>query len=55
MEHRTVELKTDLNGITKGTKGTIVFVYSNGVYEVEFLLNGKSFTLTLTDEDLNIL
>lgn len=36
-EHDTVTLKTDINGITKGTKGTIVFDYeSSGMYEVEF-------------------
>lgn len=33
----TVTLKTDINGIKKGTRGTIVFDYeSSGMYEVEF-------------------
>ena len=55
MEHRIIELRNDLNGIPKGTKGAIVFEYSIGVYEVEFLVNGKSVTETLTDEDIILL
>jgi hypothetical protein len=55
MEHKVVEIKSDFNGIPKGTKGTIVFEYSVGVYEVEFMVNGKTVTETLTDEDLIIL
>lgn len=36
-EHDVVVLIKDLNGITKGTRGTIVFDYeSSGMYEVEF-------------------
>lgn len=52
MEHRIVILKEDTNGIPRGTKGTIVFEYSTGVYEVEFIVNGKSVMETLTDEDI---
>jgi hypothetical protein len=53
-EHDVIILKTDTDGIPRGTKGTIVFVYSNGVYEVEFMVNGKSVTETLTDEDVSL-
>ena len=52
MEHEIVELKDETNGIPKGTKGTIVFEYSKGVYEVEFIVNGKSVMEILTDEDI---
>jgi hypothetical protein len=54
MEHTIVILKEDINKIPKGTKGTIIFEYSKGVYEVEFIINGKSVTETLTDEDIEI-
>lgn len=53
MEHKIITLKDDLKGLLKGTKGTIVFEYSTGVYEVEFIVNGKSVTETLTSEDFN--
>ena len=36
-EHDIVVLRTDIDGILKGTKGTIVFDYeSSGMFEVEF-------------------
>ena len=36
-EHDIVVLRTDVDGISKGTRGTIVFDYeSGGMYEVEF-------------------
>ena len=36
-EHDIVVLRTDVDGISKGTRGTIVFDYeSSGIYEVEF-------------------
>jgi hypothetical protein len=54
MEHKIVVLKEDTNGIPKGTKGTIVFEYCIGVYEVEFIVNGKSVIETLTDEDVSL-
>jgi hypothetical protein len=48
-----IVLKTEVNGIPIGTKGTIIFEYSKGVYEVEFIVNGKSITETLVEEDIN--
>jgi hypothetical protein len=39
-EHDVVILKTNVGGIPKGTKGTIVFDYeSGGMFEVEFFDN----------------
>lgn len=35
-EHDAVTLKNDVDNIKKGTKGTIVFDFSNGVFMVEF-------------------
>ena len=55
MEHRIIELKTNINGIPKFAKATIIFEYSKGVYEVEFMVNGESFTFTLTDEDFSFI
>lgn len=53
MLHKIVKLNTnEIKGIPKWTKGTIVFEYSTGVYEVEFMVNGKSVTEVLTDEDI---
>jgi PKD repeat protein len=52
MEHKIVFLNAEINGIPTLTKGTIVFEYSTGVYEVEFTVNGKTVTETLTDEDI---
>jgi hypothetical protein len=52
MEHKIVELNSETNGIPKGTKGTIVFEYSTGVYDVEFIVEGKSVLEVLTDEDV---
>jgi hypothetical protein len=54
MVHKLIVLEKDTNGIPKGTKGTIIFEYSTGVYEVEFIVNDKSVTEILTDEDINI-
>jgi hypothetical protein len=51
-EHKIVVLKTEINGIPTGTTGTIIFEYSKGVYEVEFIINGKSITETLVEEDI---
>jgi len=53
-EHDVIILKNGINGIRTGAKGTIVFVYSIGVYEVEFMVNGKSVTEVLTDEDVSL-
>jgi hypothetical protein len=56
MLHNIVKLNTnDIKGIPIGTKGTIVFEYSTGVYEVEFIINAKPVTETLTDEDIILL
>jgi hypothetical protein len=52
MLHDIVVLKDELDGIPKFAKGTIIFEYSKGVYEVEFMIHDKSYTLTLTDEDI---
>lgn len=38
-EFDNVVLKIDLNKIKKGTKGTIIYDYYDGMYEVEFFDN----------------
>jgi len=46
-EHDVVVLIKDLDGIPKGTKGTIVFDYeSSGMYEVEFF-DEKQITISV--------
>ena len=50
--HDIVTIKIDLPNIPKGTKGTIVYTYAVWVYEVEFIINGKSILETLTSEDI---
>lgn len=51
MEHKIVTLKEDLKGIPAGTKGTIIFEYMTGVYDVEFIVNGESVIEMLTNVD----
>jgi hypothetical protein len=54
MEFQMIVLKTDINGIPKGTKGTIVFDYGRDTYEVEFILDGKSRTETVHENDFSL-
>lgn len=42
-EHDVVVLKTDVDNIPKGTRGTIVFDYEgSGMFEVEFFVDGHN-------------
>ena len=51
MEFQMIVLKTDINGIPKGTKGTIVFDYGRHIFEVEFIVDGKSSTEMVHEND----
>ena len=58
-EHDVVTLKNDKVNILRqnhtipaGTKGTVVYVYSNGSTEVEFIVDGKSFVEFLSKDDI---
>ena len=47
-----VFLKTDLGGVKKGTKGVIVYVYDNDIYEAEFFDNeGNTISCCLVNAD----
>jgi hypothetical protein len=54
MEHQMIVLKTDINGIPQGTKGTIVFDYGRHTFEVEFIINDKSVTETIHEDDFTL-
>jgi hypothetical protein len=54
MEHQIIILKADINGIKTGTKGTIVFDYGRHMFEVEFIINGKSTTEMIHENDFNL-
>jgi hypothetical protein len=45
--HDIIRTKTDLPNIPKWSEGTIIFVYRDGVYEVEFIINGETITETI--------
>jgi hypothetical protein len=49
-----IVLKTDINGIPQGTKGTIVFDYGRHTFEVEFIINDKSVTETIHEDDFTL-
>jgi len=53
--HKMVVLKNDARGIKKGTKGTIVFDYGCRVYEIEFIINGKSVVEKVGKNSIEIL
>lgn len=54
MEGEIVTLKTTLNGIHAGTRGTIIFDYGKEMYEVEFIVNGMSFIESVHSKDLDM-
>jgi hypothetical protein len=54
MEHQMIVLNTDINGIKAGTKGTIVFDYGRRIYEVEFIVNDKSVTELVHENDFSL-
>ena len=55
MELKTVELTTSLDRVKKGATGTILFDYGREVYEVEFIVDGKSFVETVHADDIEII
>ena len=58
-EHDVVTLKKDIvnllrnnHTIPAGTKGTVVYVYSNDAAEVEFVVDGESFVELVSKNDI---
>ena len=54
MEHQMIVLNTEINGMPKGTKGTIVFDYGRHIFEVEFIINEKSVTEMVHENDFSL-
>ena len=48
----TVECVDSLVGVPIGTEGTIVFVYSSEIFEVEYFLDGKSIVLATFENQI---
>lgn len=51
-EHDMVITKIDWDGISKGSRGTIVHCYGNKGFEVEFYINGENYVKTFNASDL---
>lgn len=51
-EHDTIVSTRQIESVPKNTPGTIVFVYDEGVYEVEFSLNGTSEVVIAFEEEI---
>jgi hypothetical protein len=56
MIHKIIILKTKINEIPVGTKGTIIHEYKlkKGFYEIEFIFNDKSVTEIVHENDFEI-
>jgi len=46
-EYDVVTLANDIPGAKKGDRGTIVYIYSNGAYEIE--IKNNTFTIVVAD------
>jgi len=51
-EHDVVYLLEELPDVKKGTKGSIVHIYNDNSYEVEFIVKDKSILKTLNKEQI---
>lgn len=51
-EHDIVVSKFELNDVPKNTNGTIVHIYSDFAYVVEFLVNNKSIVKTVFKDQI---
>lgn len=51
-EHDIVETIVDIPNVPKNTRGTIVLVYNETTFEVEFVINGINYVETLTKNNL---
>jgi hypothetical protein len=54
MENQMIVLNKDYGNLKNGTKGTIVFDYGRHMFEVEFIVNGKSVTEMIHENDFDI-
>lgn len=53
-EHDLVRLNSNYDEIPAGTEGTIVYSYTDTLFEVEFYLNGSTITRTVDSILLNL-
>lgn len=52
--HDIVTLKNATENVPAKSSGTVVYEYCKGVFEVEFIVNGRSICETLIDTDINL-
>jgi hypothetical protein len=48
-----VGIKTPDGKIPAGSEGTIVHKFSNSVYMIEFVIDGKNFVETVTEDEIS--
>ena len=54
-DHKIIVMTKDFGEIKKGTKGTILFDYGRGMYEVEFMVDGKFIIDRIYETDFEII
>lgn len=52
--HDIVTLKNATENVPAKSTGSVVFVYTVGVFEVEFVVNNKTVLETLIDTDIEL-
>ena len=52
-EHSIVYAKFDLTDVPKDTSGTVVHVYSESAYVVEFIVDGKNIVKTVLKDQIS--
>jgi len=54
-EHKIIVLKKDFGELKKGSRGTILFDYGSGMYEVEFIVDEKHIIDRIYKNDFDVI